>query len=115
MGPNEDQEVQQWIIDHLGFALRVGHTILLRPIEAWNISHWPLAKNTAHVAGLGHWADDRIHAAKEDGVTVGDDVLDRAFLVNVDNDNFITVAWLHSAMWTADTACSARNRWGCIR
>ena len=110
---NEDMEVSQWIVDKMGFALRVGHIILLRPVKPWKVFHSPMAKNTAHMAGLGHFADDRIQAAQGAGLTADDmlsDVFARAFLVNIDNDNFITLRWLHSAMRVAETVCSDKNR-----
>ena len=66
---NEDMEVSQWIVDKMGFALRVGHIILLRPVKPWKVFHSPMAKNTAHMAGLGHFVDDRIQAA--DGGRLG--------------------------------------------
>ena len=41
---------------------------------------------------------------------VVESVLDKLFLANVDNDSFITVRWLHSAMRLAGQVCQASSR-----
>ena len=108
--PNEETDLMRWALDVFAVAFMSGHIIWLRAVKLWTEYHCCYAKNTAHMEGFQASLMDRSLRVKEAGLTAdADELADRTLLMNWDNDNMMTIRWLHDCLRAADSMCSAEN------
>ena len=107
--PNEETDFMRWALDVFAVAFKSGHIIWLRAVEPWTEYHCCYAKNTAHMEGFQASLMDRVLRIKEAGLTANADdidineLTDRTLLMNWDNDNMVTIRWLHDCLRAADS------------